>query len=165
ASVSAITNPVGVRGIIEEIIDEVKRISRGMNADYLSKSGLVDAINNEVLRMQKASGIKVSLFIGEKAHPIDGKHSLVLFRILQEVLNNALKHSKATDISIHLFESPTTLLRITDNGQGFNVAEKLSIPKGMGLQNLKKRAGMIGYNCQIISALQQGTEYIFNKIN
>lgn len=82
---------------------------------------------------------------------------LNLFRICQEILNNALKYANASEIKIQLvckiehFE-----ISIIDNGIGFNVAEQNT---GYGLQNIRKRADEFGFSLRLESEINQGTKY------
>lgn len=79
-----------------------------------------------------------------------------LFRILQESVSNTLRHAKATTLDVMLIErDDTVILRIVDNGQGFDL-EKVRA-SSYGLQNMSERAQEIGGNCKIISLPNEGT--------
>jgi signal transduction histidine kinase len=84
--------------------------------------------------------------------------SFNLYRIVQEVLNNALKHSKATQIDIFVeVQSEYILIRIMDNGVGFD-AEVVS--EGLGLQNIKYRMKMSGIRGELTSEPGKGVEVV-----
>ena len=93
---------------------------------------------------------------------LDPHKSLILFRIAQEVLNNTIKHAKATRISIFLkFTSELFILTLTDNGTGFamsNSQPKDLSDKGSGLSNMYNRAKLIGADLQIDSHPKTGTK-------
>ena len=76
------------------------------------------------------------------------KKEIILYRMIQEILNNILKHADATEISIQMNYTGTDfILDITDNGKGFNpeATSNLSIKEaGSGLRNLQKRAQLVG---------------------
>jgi signal transduction histidine kinase len=81
---------------------------------------------------------------------------LVLFRVVQEVLNNIVKHASATVIDIHLHYTDAYLsIEITDNGKGFNLPGNC---KGTGLQNIKKRTALLNGSLHISSKENMGTE-------
>ena len=80
---------------------------------------------------------------------------VAFYRIAQESLNNALKHSQATHLILSLHTTPKeALLRIEDNGIGFDMQQFSS---GMGLSNMEHRAAQAGATLTIISAPRQGT--------
>ena len=90
------------------------------------------------------------------------EREIVLFRIVQEVLNNALKHSKAKNLTIVLHYFPVSFtLNISDNGKGFdleNVNQKSISQAGAGLRNMQRRMELIGGKCNISSEIGKGTE-------
>ncbi|GAB2542610.1 sensor histidine kinase [Gracilibacillus alcaliphilus] len=80
-----------------------------------------------------------------------------LFRILQETISNALRHAKASKVSVLLMErEDLIILRITDDGVGFNVQEKQD--RSYGLTNMYERAAEVGANLKIVSIKDQGTK-------
>lgn len=81
---------------------------------------------------------------------------ITFYRITQESLNNIVKHSEATEARIDLYhQAEQIVLRIHDNGRGFDMAD---ISAGLGLDNIRQRADMIGASLEIASARAQGTE-------
>jgi two-component system nitrate/nitrite sensor histidine kinase NarX len=81
---------------------------------------------------------------------------IAFYRIVQEALNNIVKHSQATEAIIYLSnEEGQTILRISDNGQGFSVEGPST---GLGLGTMRERAQIIGASLEIISRHEQGTE-------
>ncbi|PKR14746.1 two-component sensor histidine kinase, partial [Staphylococcus aureus] len=79
-----------------------------------------------------------------------------LFRITQEAISNTLRHSNGTKVTVELFNKDDyLLLRIQDNGKGFNVDEKLE--QSYGLKNMRERALEIGATFHIVSLPDSGT--------
>ncbi|MDN8705015.1 ATP-binding protein, partial [Staphylococcus aureus] len=79
-----------------------------------------------------------------------------LFRITQEAISNTLRHSNGTKVTVELFnQQDYLLLRIQDNGKGFNVDEKLE--QSYGLKNMRERALEIGATFHIVSLPDSGT--------
>lgn len=85
---------------------------------------------------------------------------IVFYRIAQEALNNVVKHSNATEVGLRLYtEGKKTILRIHDNGHGFNVEQSTS---GFGLENMRERAQLVGALFMINSKPGKGTEITFS---
>lgn len=85
---------------------------------------------------------------------------IVIFRVLQEALNNVAKHSRADRVGVSLTrEDQVIRLEIGDNGQGFDLSEKYSITgqKGLGLGSMKERVELSGGTFEILSAPGKGT--------
>ncbi|MBL7729389.1 MAG: ATP-binding protein, partial [Dinghuibacter sp.] len=83
---------------------------------------------------------------------MDAKKELILFRIVQEALNNVIKHAQATEITVNMHYGAEELsIQVADNGQGMENPSPLvtSINGGSGLGNMKKRAAMVGGRCTI----------------
>ncbi|MGZ3836128.1 MAG: sensor histidine kinase, partial [Mucilaginibacter sp.] len=82
----------------------------------------------------------------------------ILFRILQEVLNNIIKHSNATQVDIILeYKTAAIDLQVIDNGAGFDLYKLPEGQKGMGLRNIQKRGEIVGGEVFIQSQPGQGT--------
>jgi signal transduction histidine kinase len=143
--------------LVRRSIKELRQLANLLHGEKIIENGLVDAIKYEVEWLKKSGTYEVSFdnFIEEK-HEITAEKSLILFRLLQEVINNIIKHAGATRINISLNQiQHHILLSITDNGIGFN-PEKAS-KAGMGLSNLLRRTKSIQGELDIISAPDEGT--------
>jgi signal transduction histidine kinase len=143
--------------LVRRSIRELRQLANLLHGEKIIENGLVDAIKYEVEWLKKSGTYEVSFdnFIEEK-HEITAEKSLILFRLLQEVINNSIKHAGATRINISLNQiQHHILLSITDNGIGFN-PEKAS-KAGMGLSNLLRRTKSIQGELDIISAPDEGT--------
>ena len=143
--------------LVRRSIRELRQLANLLHGEKIIENGLVDAIKYEVEWLKKSGTYEVSFdnFIEEK-HEITAEKSLILFRLLQEVINNIIKHAGATRINISLNQiQHHILLSITDNGIGFN-PEKAS-KAGMGLSNLLRRTKSIQGELDIISAPDEGT--------
>jgi len=95
-----------------------------------------------------------------KEKRLDRNVEIGLYRIAQEAINNAVKHSEATQISLDVsLSNKKVTLRVTDNGKGFNAARKKSTATN-GLRNLHERAHLLDGVLKINSAIGRGTEVI-----
>ena len=94
-------------------------------------------------------------------YPIDPQNELLLFRAVQEALNNAIKHSEATQLTVKLRYGPQELqVMVIDNGKGF-VPPTPNSSEGSGMRNMRNRAKLIGASFQIDSG-KDGTEIRLN---
>lgn len=147
--------------LLGDVIKYIRMLSKGLNSDMLGSYGLRESIKFELKRIEQSALITCQFFTEGEDFAIDAKKEIVIYRMVQEILNNILKHAAASIISIHMrYSSDTFSLVIQDNGTGFNQAEAAARgiqESGSGLRNLQKRAALVGAELQIISAPAQGT--------
>lgn len=138
-------------------IKEVRNISHSLMPGLLIKSGLRSALKELVEQMNASETINVE--IGYKlAIKITPEAEVNMYRIIQEALNNILKHSGANQATIELSDQEKNIeLKITDNGRGFDT-EKLSSLSGNGLNNIYSRVDLLKSKITITSKKNQGTE-------
>ncbi len=154
------------RGLLEESINMVRSISKDLVPQTLENFGLVPAIEEFIGKVQQVSGLKTSfLFSGlserERFRP---NIELTLFRVMQELTNNTIKHAEAGEIIIELhFDKKNLHLTFRDNGKGFDYVSKMNDPKlGLGLRNIQSRLTVVNAGLDILSRPGAGTE---TKIN
>jgi signal transduction histidine kinase len=140
-----------------QLIADIKSLSVSLGSDRIAQVGLVKALETEVDRLNKI-GQFTALFALEGSMPLmDNDKAVILYRMAQEILNNMVKHSQATQINVFLDVSENLfILQFNDNGVGFNAAEKLN-GSGAGLRNLTSRALLIHATLQILSSAENGT--------
>ncbi|MBI2869206.1 MAG: PAS domain S-box protein [Chloroflexi bacterium] len=143
------------------IIREVRRFSHELRPDILDRLGLVPAL--EVLSEEtfRDSAINTSLTTSETERRLLPEIELALFRITQEALRNARRHSRATEIQIKVeFAAAKVRLVVTDNGKGFQLPEvqsRLLGERKMGLIGMQERALLVGGCFAIQSGVNSGT--------
>jgi len=143
------------RKTIDGIIKNVRQVSRDLAPAVLFELGLEEAISQIRDRLKELTDAKVTFTIDCTLSEISPSQSLAVYRILQEGLNNVLKHSEASEIYVSIDERKgliTTIIK--DNGIGFCTTE---ITDGFGLSNLNARAKMFGGNLDYTSIEGQGT--------
>lgn len=140
-------------------IKEMRLLGKLLQGDQLMVLGLPQAIRYEINWLEKSGKYQVGYTDdGEMPTANNADKDLIVFRILQEVLNNIIKHALATKINIKLqYTAGQLQLQITDNGIGFDTCNLPAGQMGMGLQNIRKRAGIIGGEVAIKSAPGTGT--------
>lgn len=151
------------RELVGRSIKELRQLSKLVHGEQLIKEGLVQAIRQEVAWIQRSGLYTVSfaqdLEASEYSQP---DKDLFLYRLLQESLNNILKHARASQIDILLSKTGGQLqLSITDNGLGFDAASKLNSAEGLGLQSMQKRIALLNGEMQVDSAEGRGTTIVF----
>jgi len=123
---------------ITDIINEIRKLSRALTPSALNDLGLIESVRDlcESIKTTQAFGIRFyHKYFDEEI--LDENIKLMLFRIIQEQINNIIKHAEATVILIRLqTDAEQVILTITDNGKGFNPA---AIKKGLGLDNMANR--------------------------
>ena len=123
-------------------------MSVSLGADRIAKTGLAKALETEVERLNKTGQFNASITLEGNIPAMDNDKAVILYRMAQEILNNMVKHSGATQITVLLKASENLFtLAFNDDGVGFDVAEKMN-SGGAGLQNLQNRARLI--NAQLI---------------
>lgn len=140
-------------------IKEMRLLGKLLQGDQLVELGLSEAIRYEINWIERSGQHTVNyLNDGDLPAASSPDKDLVLFRILQEVLNNIIKHAQATEINIRVdYEDGCLKLAVSDNGIGFDIADLTQHEAGMGLQNIKKRAAIIGGETAISSVPGCGT--------
>lgn len=143
------------RNLVAQVINDLRDLSKSLSYEHIIQLGLVQTMEIEAGRINKSGIIKVELSVGGDARNLGEERELVVFRIFQEALNNALKHSGAKQLKIsldyfdHLFN-----LTIQDNGVGFKAGTLSN--SGSGLRNIVNRAALIGADAVIDSAPGKG---------
>lgn len=145
-----------VEKLISHLVSEIKRLSIGYEGKSVYDTGLVKAIGDDVLRISNFSNIKFDVKLSEKEFTISYECAVFVYRIYQELINNALKYSNATKINISLTISPDNIgeLKIEDNGDGFNLD---NIKNGLGIKNVRERAKLINASLDYVTHVGRGT--------
>ncbi|TXI32729.1 MAG: sensor histidine kinase [Niabella sp.] len=142
--------------LIKDSIFQIRSISRTLLGEKISSIGMVEAIKIEVERINKTGILSVTFTEPNFDFISDAKKETILFRIVQEALNNVIKHSDAKKASIEITSTHTKhKIIIQDNGKGFNLGG--SVKEGIGLMNMKNRAQTVGAEIIISSAIGVGT--------
>lgn len=149
------------KDLIRQLISDLKLLSTSLSSDKISKVGLMQALQNESEKIERTGVCKVQFIQHNDVPAVPDEKAIIIYRMVQEILNNTLKHSEATQIllNVHYEKNKFTLI-VTDNGKGFNVDHKMTdiSEPGDGLINMQKRAKMINATLALTSAIGQGTE-------
>jgi len=145
-----------VSDILASVIKETRRVMNNLHPAILEELGLSAAINWLSAEYQNSyPHIKVQKQVEVPEQDISDSAKVVIFRVLQEALNNFAKHGKGDRVDLSLSKSDRNFaLMIRDNGQGFNVAKA---QRGLGLESMRERVELSGGEFQIESIIGQGT--------
>jgi len=135
-------------------LQDVHRIGRELRPEALDDLGLVNSLIAMCSRVSRQSGIRVHRNLDGQLPPLTGEMELVIYRVAQEALTNALRHSGGTDVTISLGRAGDVVtLSVSDNGHGLPRTRRES-----GLRGMRERAMLIGAELGISSEAGRGTE-------
>jgi len=148
--------------LIQDTVEEVRRITMDLRPSTLDNLGILATIAWLCREFQATySTVEIKREISVEESDVPNPLKIVLYRVLQEVLNNVAKHSGANMVTISLAKKNNTIqLAIEDNGCGFDVEEARSVEsseRGFGLGSMKERTGLSGGTFVINSAKGRGT--------
>jgi PAS domain S-box-containing protein len=150
-----------LHGLAVKILDGLRRYSQELRPAILDHMGLVAALGWMADNLNREQRIKVSIEVRGTEYQLSPEAKLVLFRIAQEALNNVKKHSGATTAVVKLEYAPQKIIvRVTDNGKGFELPERLSDLASLGklgLTGMEERARLLGGTLQVQSKPGEGT--------
>lgn len=139
-------------------IDEVRRIAYNLHPYQLDSLGLTKAIASMINQISESSAIKFDLASDNIDGILSKEKEISVFRIIQENLNNILKHSGAEKAFILIsLENNFLQIDIRDNGRGFDFEKISKKSKGFGLKNLQNRIKLLGGTIQYSSSTEYAT--------
>jgi PAS domain S-box-containing protein len=147
-----------LREQILEAAEGVKRIARGLRPPELEEVGLVSAFHAHLRNLRESTGIEVEAHLDTVDHLLSDEAKLALYRIVQESLSNAVRHSGAGRVSLTLqADNGLVSAEVEDDGRGFRADRVGEQGGGLGLVGMQERAVMIGARVTVDSTPGQGT--------
>lgn len=138
-----------------EAIADLRNLSHSLSTDVIRNTGWIKAAQRLLADLEKTGTCKVSFSAEENLPVLENEKHIILFRMIQEIINNIIKHAKAGHIKFTAGKTPGQIIvAIEDDGKGFQIEK---VAKGAGLQNLETRSAMIGAKMKIQSAPGSGT--------
>jgi len=145
---------------IQQVTERLSGIAKNLSPGILIKKGLEAALKDFINQIEETGQIKMNLSFSVQSG-LDVLQSLHLYRMIQELIHNTIKHSKATMIEIQLKETRGKIyLLYADNGLGVSTKNKGNKSFGLGLGSLKNRTEMLGGKMDS-STVKKGIEYFF----
>jgi two-component system, NarL family, sensor kinase len=145
--------------ILDTALEDLRHMSRSMNSEVIKKGGLLKSIENQVGYIKRGGKYNIQFNVnGEHIIMVFNKE-IILFRIVQEAVNNIIRHAQASHIFISLcYSKDVLILQIRDNGKGFNLNETDSGSNSLnGVYNMQHRAKLIDADFELDSQIGVGT--------
>ncbi|WP_108804740.1 sensor histidine kinase [Aquimarina sp. Aq107] len=131
-----------ISGFFDDMIQSVRSISKDLRPVVLEKLGFLEAIDSLVQTIRDTGKINIS-FINNTTYSVSKTKELNLYRIIQELITNTLKHAEATEIKIEMKNEREILIIVyEDDGKGLN-QKQLQYRKGLGLKNIESRLSIL----------------------
>ncbi|TAF97361.1 MAG: histidine kinase [Cytophagia bacterium] len=147
--------------LINETIEATRATAFDLMPSVLSDFGLSAALRILIEQTAKSSELKIDFKDVGTHERLSSTIEVNLYRIVQEALNNAIKHAQTTQIDVVLkVGKPRIMLSITDFGKGFDHKKKQKNNAGNGLKNIETRVSLLNGKCQILSKINAGTTII-----
>lgn len=149
--------------LTDDAVKEVRGVSHQMIPNALLRSGLAGAVRDFINYITASGKLNISLSVNDMNRRIDTTKEAVLYRVLQECVNNIIKHAQATHVTIQLVMHPTYLnLIVEDNGKGFDTAALKQGEGGIGLRNIESRIAFLQGTVEFDSTPGHGTTVIID---
>lgn len=140
---------------LDQSIAELRRVSHNMMPESLIKYGLKETLENYCENLNQPGKLNVKLQTYNLQQRMEQNTEIVIYRIIQELLNNVIKHADAKNVLIQLVREGNHFnLTVEDDGKGFDMNE---VSRGAGLANIKARAEYLNGNADIVSKKGEGT--------
>ncbi|MBD2753437.1 sensor histidine kinase [Spirosoma validum] len=158
------SHQVAVRRMIQTIdstIQAVRQLAKTLDSGTVRRFGLRESLSLELERIGQTRRFQTQLDVQGKSYELSDESEIILFRMAQESLNNAIKHARAKILTVTIDYQPDKfILTIADDGKGFDLTEATSRQagaSGSGVNNLYQRAKLLGGTCAINAQPNSGT--------
>lgn len=144
------------KNLLNTIIKEVRTLSKTLNVDWVGSTDLNEFIAHQLSRIEETGFCTTDFQVRAELGNLPKEQKLVLIRVIQEVLNNSIKHALPSRIEVKIQnKSSQKTIFIRDDGKGFDTNNASS---GSGMTNLQKRMETIGGKFTLSSTIGSGTE-------
>jgi len=151
-----------VMNMIDEALAETRHISHNLMPAALSELGLNAALKQLARKINDSGKVSVQLQGHDELPELPQSKAVALYRIVQETLNNMIKHANASLIGIHFTSNgPLIIMQIADNGKGFEVEKALNTD-GLGWKNIYSRVDLLNGHISVQSTKGKGTQLNIN---
>jgi signal transduction histidine kinase len=148
---------------VGKALTDLRDIAKSLSSDRILQSGLFEVTQSELQRIHRTGIMCTSIEQKGTEINISNQKKLIIFRIIQESLQNIIKHSNADNINIvFTYDKEQIAITITDDGKGFDTC-MLEKKDGQGLQNIPTRANLIGGSAKIVSQPGFGTAIVITS--
>lgn len=145
---------------IDTMMQRMREISADMLPNTLERKGLIAAIDEFISNIRKPASLNIR-FVHSDFHEFPSSQSIHIYRIVQEIIHNTIKHAQATELIIEIKQEGAMIVLLSgDNGKGFDYNLQSRENSGLGLRNLYSRTAMLDGNLGVESGRGKGTNYI-----
>lgn len=146
---------------LQQLSESVRSISHSLNNQLVLQQDLVKVIGTEAERLSRNPKVKINFKVeGKQEKSFSQEEKIIIYRIFQEIVNNCLKHAKATVIDISILFEPYFNMCVSDNGRGFDYEQIKENTTSLGITNMINRAAIINYKLSINSEIGKGTKVV-----
>jgi two-component system, NarL family, sensor kinase len=147
--------------LLDHAVDEVREISHNLLAGSIDKFGLATALEELKETINESNKLKMDVLVHGIDARLDNDIELQLYRIIQELVSNILKHADASEVTVQLNKSGNELnVTVEDNGRGFDPS--LVTSNGIGLKNIESRVQSLDGSVRVDSSQGKGTTVLLN---
>ena len=141
----------------DDTINEIRRISNDLMPAVLLEFGLITALKNLCNSIADTTGMNIEFSSKGQLNDLSQRITIYIFRIIQEALNNMVKHADASRATLHIERNPEAVFAmIQDNGKGIEMPEQPE-KGGSGIPNMRERVRLLNGNIEFISESGKGT--------
>ncbi|MDE5421077.1 histidine kinase [Ancylomarina sp. DW003] len=143
--------------LIDSVASDIRSISHQLMPKVLLDFGIIPATENMINQINRTEKIKIIFFHSVVSGRYAELIELGIYRICQELINNAVKHSGAKEVQVQIIEhSSSIILMVEDNGKGFNKQDIMNENPGVGLINIESRTNALGGNFILDTSTTKG---------
>lgn len=144
-------------GMIDQTIDEIRRVTNALLPAALNEFGLVTALRTRCEEMANAAKIELAFEHSGSVDKLENKSKTYLYRIAQEAITNTIKHARASKLTVKLqLTGQEVILVVSDNGKGF-IFEPTTFAHRNGIQNIRERIALLNGSFEMNSKPDHGT--------
>lgn len=149
--------------LIEEAYQKVRSVAHAKNSGVIAKQGLLKAVQNMADKISSSNKIQIEVLDHGLDNRLENSLELTIFRVIQELITNVIKHADATEATVHLTNHEDSInIMVEDNGKGFNPSQITKTNKGMGISSIDKRIEHLDGKLTIESEKNKGTTVIID---
>lgn len=149
--------------LIDDAYHKVRTVAHAKNSGVIAKQGLLKAINEMAEKISVSNTLVIDVIDHGLENRLENSLELTIFRIVQELITNIIKHANATEATIHITNHDDSLnIMVEDNGIGFNPSQLTKTKKGMGISSIDKRIEHLNGTMTIESEINKGSTIIID---
>lgn len=146
-----------INGLLNESLWEMRELTKNLTQNAIAEQTIYDLIEKECERVEKLKSFKVKFLCIDRKIALESEIKTIIVRIVQEFIQNSIKHSECETISIVMHKnSGMIVLTLKDDGKGFELGKRYT--NGIGLKNMEKRVNMLKGVFEIESKIDFGTK-------